>query len=68
MSNVLVGDVEMGYRFSPFFNFYNELPYKQGVGIKLSKDFDSLYDLFPWLKPKQPAIKPNKSDLKPIDP
>ena len=79
MANSLVGDVEMGYRFTPFFNFYgfqrsntsyftrNELPYKQGVGIKLSKDFDSLYDLFPWLKPKKPAIKPIKSDLKPLD-
>lgn len=65
MANVLVGDVEMGYRFTPFFNFYGfhrtntsyftrtELPYKQGVGIKLTKDFDSLYDLFPWLKPKE---------------
>ena len=79
MANVLVGDVEMGYRFTPFFNFYgfhrtntsyftrNELPYKQGIGIKLSKDFDSFYDLFPWLKPKQPAVKPIKSDLKPLD-
>ncbi len=80
VSNVLVGDVEMGYRFTPFFNFYgfnrtntsyftrNELPFKQGIGIKLSKDFDSFYDLFPWLKPKQPAIKPDQSDPKPIDP
>ena len=70
MANVLVGDVEMGYRFTPFFNFYgfhrtntsyftrNELPYKQGIGIKLSKDFDSFYDLFPWLKPKQPKVQP----------
>ena len=69
MANVLVGDVEMGYRFTPFFNFYgfhrtntsyftrNELPYKQGIGIKLGKDFDSFYDLFPWLKPKQPKIQ-----------
>ena len=71
MSN-FVGDVEMGYRFTPFFNFYgfnrtnnsyftrNELPYKQGVGIKLSKDFDSLYDLLPWLKPKQPSVRPQQ--------
>ncbi|MBO4600143.1 MAG: translocation/assembly module TamB domain-containing protein, partial [Bacteroidales bacterium] len=65
MANVLVGDVEMGYRFTPFFNFYgfhrtntsyftrNELPYKQGIGIKLTKDFDTFYDLFPWLRPKK---------------
>lgn len=79
MANVLVGDVEMGYRFSPFFNFYgfhrtntsyftrNELPYKQGFGIKLTKDFDSLYDLFPWLKPKSPTVTPpdNPLPLKP---
>ena len=62
MANVLVGDVEMGYRFTPFFNFYgfhrtntsyftrNELPNKQGIGVKLTRDFDNLYDLFPWLK------------------
>ena len=80
MANVLVGDVEMGYRFTPFFNFYgfhrtntsyftrNELPYKQGIGIKLSKDFDTFYDLFPWLKPKQHAIKPSNTDIKSIAP
>ena len=80
MANVLVGDVEMGYRFSPSFNFYgfhrtntsyftrNELPYKQGVGIKLSRDFDSFYDLFPWLKPKRPTVKPLPSDIKTTNP
>ena len=80
MDNVLVGDVEMGYRFSPFFNFYgfnrtntnyftrNELPYKQGIGIKLSKDFDSFYDLFPWLKPKKPTVKPITTTIKPTNP
>ena len=57
-SNTLVGDVEVGYRFTPYFNFYGfhrtntsyytrtELPYKQGLGIQLSKDFDSFRDLF----------------------
>ena len=61
-SNVLVGDVEVGYRFTPYFNVYGfhrsntsfytrtELPYKQGVGVKLSKDFDSFTELFPWLR------------------
>lgn len=80
MANVLVGDVEMGYRFSPSFNFYgfhrtntsyftrNELPYKQGIGIKLSRDFDSFYDLFPWLKPRRPTVKPLPSDIKTTNP
>lgn len=65
MPNVLVGDVEMGYKYTPFVNIYgfhrtntsyftrNELPYKQGVGIKLTKDFDTFYDLFPWLRPQR---------------
>ncbi len=60
--NVLVGDVEAGYRFNPYFNIYGfhrsntsfytrtEMPYKQGIGIKLTKDFDNIYDLFPWLR------------------
>ena len=60
--NVLVGDVEAGYRFNPYFNSYGfhrsntsfytrtEMPYKQGIGIKLTKDFDNIYDLFPWLR------------------
>lgn len=64
MSNVLVGDVEMGYKFNPYFNFYGfhrsnssyytrtELPYKQGVGVKLTKDFDTFRDLFPRKKKK----------------
>ena len=66
--NVLVGDVELGYKFTPYFHFYGfqrsntsyftrtEMPYKQGLGIKLSKDFDSFYDLFPWLRPKTPML------------
>lgn len=64
MSNVIVGDVEMGYKFNPYFNFYGfhrsnssyytrtELPYKQGIGVKLTKDFDSFRDLFPHKKKK----------------
>ncbi|MBR1835114.1 MAG: translocation/assembly module TamB domain-containing protein [Bacteroidales bacterium] len=60
--NVLVGDFEAGYRFNPYFNLYGfhrsntsfytrtEMPYKQGIGIKLTKDFDNIYDLFPWLR------------------
>lgn len=61
-SNVLVGDVEVGYKFNPFFHFYGfhrsntsyytrtEMPYKQGVGIKLSKDFDNFNQLFRFLR------------------
>ena len=72
--NVLVGDVEVGYRFNPTFNFYGfhrsntsfytrtELPYKQGIGIKLTKDFDSFYDLFPWLR-RRSLLKPSDSPL-----
>ena len=64
-ANVLVGDVEAGYRFTPYFNVYGfhrsntsyytrtELPYKQGLGVKLSKDFDHFYDLLPWLRRKK---------------
>lgn len=64
-SNVLVGDVEVGYKFNPYFRFYGfhrtntsyytrtELPYKQGLGIKLSKDFNNIYELFPWLRKKE---------------
>ncbi len=64
-SNVLVGDVEVGYKFNPYFRFYGfhrsntsyytrtELPYKQGLGIKLSKDFNNIYELFPWLRRKK---------------
>lgn len=65
-ANTLVGDVKVGYRFNPYFDFYGfhrtntsyytrtELPYKQGIGVELSKDFDNLRDLVPWLfKPKQ---------------
>ena len=57
-SNVLVGDVVVGYKFNPYFSFYgfhrnntsyytrNEIPYKQGVGLKWSKDFNTFGDLF----------------------
>lgn len=63
--STLVGDVEIGYKFTPNFDFYGfhrtntsyytrtELPYKQGLGVKLSKDFDSFYELLPWLRRKK---------------
>lgn len=68
-SNTLVGDVKVGYRFTPYFNFYGfhrtntsyytrtELPYKQGLGVELSKDFESLHDLLPWLFKKEKTLK-----------
>ncbi|MBR1516967.1 MAG: translocation/assembly module TamB domain-containing protein [Bacteroidales bacterium] len=54
----LVGDVLVGYKLNPrvhlfVFNRTNtndftraELPYKQGMGLKLTRDFDRWYDLF----------------------
>lgn len=70
-SNTLMGDVKVGYRFNPYFNIYGfhrtntsyytrtELPYKQGLGVELSKDFDSLRELFSWFfkKPDTTTIK-----------
>ena len=68
-SNVLVGDVEMGYKFNPYLNLFGfhrnntsyytrtELPYKQGLGIKLTKDFNTIHDLFPWLRRKEKTVK-----------
>ena len=53
-----MGDVVVGYKFKPYFSFYgfhrnntsyytrNEIPYKQGVGLKWSKDFNTFGDLF----------------------
>lgn len=64
-TNVLVGDVVAGYRVTPYFHFYGfhrdnnsyytrtELPYKQGVGVKLTKSFNTINDLFPWLRRKK---------------
>lgn len=58
LSNVLVGDVMVGYKINPSFSFYgfhrtntsyysrSEIPYKQGIGLKWTKDFDRLSDLF----------------------
>lgn len=69
LGNVLVGDVEMGYKFTPYFNFYGfqrtntsyftrtELPYKQGLGVKLSKDFDSWSELFLRKRKKRSATE-----------
>lgn len=69
--NTLVGDVEVGYKFNPYFDFYGfhrtntsyytrtELPYKQGIGVELSKEFDSFLDLVPWIRKKR-----NKTALK----
>ena len=61
-SDILVGDVVAGYKITPYIHMYGfhrnntsyytrtELPYKQGVGVKLTKDFDTFSDLVPWLR------------------
>ena len=52
----------VGYKIKPNYSFYgfnrtntsyytrNEIPYKQGIGLKWSKDFETFRDLF---KPKK---------------
>lgn len=80
-TNVLVGDVVAGYRVTPYFHFYGfhrdntsyytrtELPYKQGVGVKLTKSFNTFGDLFPWLRRKSqnttaaPPLRPRQPTL-----
>ena len=64
-ANVLVGDVVAGYKINPYLHVYGfhrsntsyytrtELPYKQGAGLKWTKDFNTIYDLFPWLRKKK---------------
>lgn len=61
-SNVLMGDVVLGYKLSPYFSVYgfdrtntsyytrSEIPYKQGLGLKWSRDFNTVHDLFPWIR------------------
>lgn len=58
LANNIVGDVLVGYKFNPrlhmfVFNRSNtndytrfEMPYKQGVGLKYTRDFDKWKDLF----------------------
>lgn len=62
--NGTVIDALIGYRLSPLVHLYAynrtntndytrvDLPYKQGVGLKLTKDFDRLTDLFKRKKKK----------------
>ena len=57
-ANNAVLDALIGYRISPLVHLFaynrtntndytrTDLPYKQGVGLKLTKDFDSWHDLF----------------------
>lgn len=58
LANVLVGDVMVGYKINPAFSFYgfhrtntsyytrSEIPYKQGLGLKWSRDFNRFSELF----------------------
>lgn len=64
LANNIVGDVLVGYKFNPrlhmfVFNRSNtndytrfEMPYKQGVGVKYTRDFDKWKDLFKKKKKK----------------
>ena len=63
-TNQITGDVLLGYKFRPNVHFFvfnrsntndftrYDMPYKQGLGIKLTKDFDTLGELF-GIKPKE---------------
>ena len=56
--NNLTGDVLLGYKIRPNIHFFvfnrsntndytrSDLPYKQGLGLKYTKDFDHWRDLF----------------------
>ena len=58
IGNNLIGDMLLGYKFSPTLHLYvfnrsntnnytrSDLPYKQGVGLRFTKDFDRFGDLF----------------------
>ena len=64
-ANGAIIDALVGYRLSPLVHLfaYNrtntndytrmDLPYKQGVGLKLTKDFDRWIDLFKTKKKKR---------------
>ena len=63
--NGAVIDALIGYRLSPIFHLfaYNrtntndytriDMPYKQGAGLKFTKEFDSWSDLLWWKKKKK---------------
>ena len=67
LANNIVGDVLVGYKFNPrlhmfVFNRSNtndytrfEMPYKQGVGLKYTRDFDKWKDLFKRKEKKKVA-------------
>ena len=56
--NNMTGDMVVGYKINPRFHLFvfnrsntndytrSDLPYKQGVGIKYTRDFDTLGELF----------------------
>ena len=69
LANNIVGDVLVGYKFNPrlhlfMFNRSNtndytrfEMPYKQGVGIKYTRDFDKWSDLRRRKKKEQSSVQ-----------
>ncbi|MBQ6047551.1 MAG: translocation/assembly module TamB domain-containing protein [Bacteroidales bacterium] len=78
LANNLVGDMLLGYKMNNRLHFFvfnrsntndytrHELPYKQGLGLKYTRDFDKWKDLFtPKTKsPKQKSAKSKKSNKK----
>lgn len=75
IGNNLIGDMLLGYKFSPTFHLYvfnrsntndytrSDLPYKQGVGLRFTKDFDRFGDLFRSQKQIQAINDGNHSTL-----
>lgn len=74
-NNSIIGDVELGYKFTPYIqglvfdrsntSFYTrtEVPRKQGIGVKFSKDFNNIFDIFPWMRRKEETV-PAQNKLK----
>ena len=72
VDNNIVGDVLVGYKINPRFHLFvfnrsntndytrAELPYKQGVGLKYSRDFDQLRELFKREGTPTPKTKKTK--------
>ena len=64
-SNYMTGDMLVGYKLNPNLHLFvfnrsntndytrSDLPYKQGVGLKLTKDFDTFGELFRRNKTKK---------------
>lgn len=61
-TNNMTGDMLVGYKINPRLHFFvfnrsntndytrSDLPYKQGIGLKYTRDFDRIKDFFFWRK------------------